>query len=166
MISLKIDDSALTSYFDNLLSEMGAGYEQTLHKAAELVSHDIDEQFLQGGNPKWVPLSATTILFRHERAKTTGVQPVAGFEAPERYTDKLRLASTATNSGVEGTAFQIDQHSVTVGVDPQGIDYAEKALGLSGDPRIPERNPFILQPQTEAEILSLFNLDLTNKLAE
>ncbi len=162
-MKLVFDSSDVDSYLTRLLSGMNAGYEPVLHEVAGVVSHEIDRQFLQSGDPSWPPLSERTIHEREEKIKR-GQSPVAGIETPERFTDTLRLASTATDTSVHGSGFEIDPHSVTVGVDGDAITYAARAMGLDDDPNIPERNPFILSASEESEIMTRLEKDFDKRL--
>jgi hypothetical protein len=146
MIDIGLDDAAVLRALNQLESEMG-NWEYELQESSEIIAGRIDRNFLDSRS-LFQALAPSTVKGYKSREKRTGKQLIAPFDPLRGFADSLRIPATATKPGVEGSAFQIDRSSVTVGIDPEKIIYARRAL-LGWGTVTPERDALFI---TDTEI--------------
>ena len=108
-VTTTIDLSGPTAALDALATDIERGFEATIQVLGQGAGRSIDLNFRRGGRPDpFQALAPRTVEARRERVRKGGPVPVAGFTMPERDSDALRKAASATRPGTTGSDVTLD----------------------------------------------------------
>lgn len=153
MFVVEFDTREVDACFASIIGRLEKGFPTEMRRIDQMLARSIDLDFRQGGRPKWKPPSAATVKQRRRTAAKTGRQPVAGFNAPLRVTDRLRRSVTAlSGAGVPGQVSKVGPLSLIRGTsEPQARRLQEGQ---------PERSFLHIRPQDKTEAVDILAVGL------